>query len=76
MSELFSNMAPEPVESLRIVDLRRAEVSPSHCLYYVTFDFVPKGEGVSMEAGRYDWSYDLNWDSQRQSWIITNYGEG
>ena len=76
MAGQYANLEPEPAESLQIVDLRRAEGSASHCLYYVTFDFAPKGRVVSMESGRYDWSYDLNWDETRQSWLITNYGEG
>jgi hypothetical protein len=76
MADMYAHMEPEPVKSLRIVDLRRVEGSPSQCLYAVTFDFVPKGDLISMEAGRYDWTYDLSWDEARQSWIITNYGEG
>jgi cell division protein FtsX len=76
MSSTFSNMVPEPAKSLQIVDLKRLERSSSHCLYSVSFDFAPFGDPVSMEAGRYNWTYELNWDSQRESWIITNYGEG
>ena len=76
MAEMYAHMEPEPVKSLRLVDLRRVEGSSSHCLYAVTFDFVPKGDLISMEAGRHDWTYDLSWDEARQSWIITNYGEG
>ena len=66
----------EPVEALRIIDLRRVEGSSSHCLCRVVFDITVKGRGASMTTGRYDWIYDLNWDGQRQSWIITIYGEG
>ena len=76
MSAMFSNMVPEPAKSLQTVDLKQLESSSSHCVYAVTFDFVPFGTPVSMESGRYTWTYDLNWDSQRQSWIITNYGGG
>lgn len=76
MADMYAHMIDEPVRSLSIVDLRLAESSSTHCMYYVTFDFVPKGELISMESGRYNWSYDLDWDGQRQSWIITNYGEG
>jgi hypothetical protein len=76
MAEMFAHMVPEPAKSLRIVDLRRVEGSASRCLYAVAFDFAPQGDVISMEAGRYDWTYDLNWDQGRQSWVITNYGEG
>ena len=76
MASLYSNLVPEPAKSLQIVDLKRLESSSSHCLFSVAFDFVPLGAPISMEAGRYTWTYDLNWDGQRQSWIITNYGEG
>ena len=76
MSSVFYDTVPEPAKSLTIVDMQGLESSSSHCLYSVTFNFVPLGAPVSMEAGRYSWTYDLNWDSQRQSWIITNYGEG
>lgn len=76
MAEQYANMQHEPVASLRIVELRLLEGSASHCLYDVVFDITVKGQGASMTTGRYDWTYDLNWDGQRQSWIITNYGEG
>lgn len=76
MAEQYGNLWPEPVGSLRIIELRRVEGSSSHCLYRVVFDITVKGRVVSMTTGRYDWSYDLNWDGHRQSWIITNYGEG
>jgi hypothetical protein len=76
MAAQYANMAPEPVESVRIVELRRVEGSSSQCLYHAVFEITLKGKGVSMAGGRYDWTYDLKWDGQRQSWIITNYGEG
>jgi hypothetical protein len=76
MDAQYANLVPEPVQSISIVSLQLAEKSSSHCLYRVSFDIAVEGNGVSMMNGRYDWSYDLNWDAQRQSWIITNYGEG
>ena len=76
MAEQYANLVPEPLESLRIIELSRVEGSSAHCLYRVVFDMTVKGRVASMTTGRYDWTYDLNWDGQRQSWIITNYGEG
>jgi hypothetical protein len=67
---------PEPVESIRVLTLQRLENSPTRYLYYVAFEIKVKGRGVSMESGRYDWTYELTWDERRQSWIITNYGAG
>jgi hypothetical protein len=76
MAEQYANLVPEPVKSLRIIELRRVEGSSSQCLYDVVFDITIEGQVVSMTSGRYEWTYDLKWDTQRQSWIITNYGEG
>ncbi len=76
LSATFSNLVPEPAKSLQIIDRKQLKSSSSHCSYSVTFDFVPLDAPLSMESGRYNWTYDLNWDSQRQSWTITNYGEG
>jgi len=76
MASQYAGMRPEPVESLRILELRRVEGSSSRCLYGVVFEITLKGHGISMASGRYGWSYELKWDAQRQSWIITNYGAG
>jgi hypothetical protein len=76
MAEQYARMVPEPVESLRIVELSRVEGSSSQCLYHAVFEIKVKGKGVSMTSGRYDWTYDLTWDGQRHSWIVVNYGEG
>jgi hypothetical protein len=76
MSETFSHMEPEPAKSLQVDDVRLLESSASHRLFDVTFDFTPAGDPISMDAGQYGWTYDLNWDAGRQSWIITNYGAG
>lgn len=77
MSTVFADRVPEPISSLEIIELTRGPDSDStHRLYYVSFEIVVRGDGVSMTSGRYDWSYELEWDEERSSWIITNYGWG
>jgi cytoskeletal protein RodZ len=76
MAPMFAHMVPEPVKTLDIVDLEQIDKSTSQCDYSVSFEFVPAGDPVSMDAGHYDWTYELKWDAGRQSWIITNYGAG
>ena len=76
MVKLYRGMVPEPVESLRVLELRLINNSTLRCLYYVAFEIKVKGHGVSMESGRYDWSYELKWDESRKAWLISNYGAG
>ncbi|MHB1476324.1 MAG: hypothetical protein ACYCXD_01975 [Coriobacteriia bacterium] len=76
MAATYAGTVPEPVKSIEIVDISQVERSSTRCLFEVSFDIVTKGEGVSMTTGRYDWIYELTWDADRQSWIITHYGFG
>ena len=77
MSGTYANMAPEPADSLRVVEIHRLkESSATVARYRVVFDIKVQGEGVSMSSGRCDWTYDLTWDADRGSWLITNYGAG
>ena len=45
-------------------------------MYLIVFDYNPHGRGLSMERGRYNWTYVLTWDAGRDSWLISNYGAG
>ena len=77
MDEKYAQMVPEPVDSLRIIQIQPiANSSLTESTYQVTFDIKVKGQGVSMQSGRYDWSYTLTWEAQRGAWLITNYGAG
>ena len=76
MAAMYAGMEPEPLQSLHILKLRSLQKSSSRCLYDVVFEITVEGQGVSMRSGLYHWSYELKWDAQRQSWIITNYGAG
>ena len=77
MDEKYGQIAPEPVDSIRIIEMQSiANSSSTDRTYYVVFDIKVKGQGVSMHSGRYDWSYYLIWEPKRGSWIITNYGAG
>ena len=76
MDPKYAQMAPEPVDSLRILDLQFTSSSPTERTYRVKFEIIVKGKGVSMQSGRYNWSYTLTWEPKRDSWIITNYGAG
>ncbi len=77
MDDKYAGMVPEPVESLRLLQIEPLPGAASgERLYRVIFEIEVKGRGVSMGSGRYDWSYYLTWNAARDSWIITNYGAG
>jgi hypothetical protein len=77
MDDKYSQMAPEPVDSIRLLDIQSIpDASSTERTYRVIFEIKVKGRGVSMRSGRYDWQYYLSWDAQRDSWLITNYGAG
>ena len=77
MDEKYAQMVPEPLDSIRILEIQPISVSsPSERTYHVIFKIKVKGQGVSMQSGRYDWSYSLSWDARRASWLISNYGAG
>ncbi len=74
MTEKYAGMAPEPVNSIRILEINALNASPTERGYQVLFEIRVKGEGVSMHSGQYNWNYSLSWDAQRGSWLISNYG--
>ena len=77
MDEKYAQMVPEPVDSIRIIEIQSiANSSSTDRTYHVAFEIKVKGQEVSMQSGRYDWSYYLIWDAKRGSWLITNYGAG
>lgn len=77
MDEKYAQMEPEPVDSIRILNIRPiSSSSTTERIYQVIFDIKVKGPGVSMPSGRNDWKYVLTWNEQRGSWLITDYGAG
>ena len=77
MDHKYAGMDPEPVDSIRLLEIRLiSSPSSDERTYRVVFEIKVKGQGVSMQSGRYDWTYYLTWDSTRNSWLITNYGAG
>jgi len=77
MDEKYGQMAPEPVDSINILEIQPISSSSlTYQTYHVIFEIKVKGQGISMQSGRYDWSYYLTWNPKRDSWLITNYGTG
>jgi hypothetical protein len=73
-----ADMAREPVDSLRVLSVRPVDgASQATRVYSVSFEvtFIG-GRSVSMESGRYNWTYTLTWDATKDSWLIANYGAG
>jgi len=68
----------EPVDSIRILSLvPNQSASTTTRVYSVSFEIkFAGGRSISMEDGRYYWTYTLTWDSTRDSWLISNYGSG
>jgi hypothetical protein len=77
MVQKYANLAYEPVDSLRVLTIVPADgASPTRRVYAVSFEVTFKGgRSISMENGRYNWTYTLTWDAARDSWLISNYGE-
>jgi hypothetical protein len=73
-----AGLAREPVDSLRVLSVTPvAGVSPTTRVYSVSFEVTFKGgRSLSMENGRYNWTYSLTWDATNNSWLIANYGAG
>jgi hypothetical protein len=77
MDEKYAQMVPEPVDSIRILEIRAIpSSSSSERTYQVVFEIKVKGNGVSMQSGKYSWTYYLSWNEKRNSWLIRNYGAG
>lgn len=65
----------EPVKSIRLIEVHEEKrLSKTRVIYHVIFDIKVVGRGLSMQNGRYDWTYYLAWDDRSNSWIITDYG--
>ena len=78
MAAKYGRLAREPVNSLRVVSVALLDgASATTHVYSVSFDVTfPGGRSISMEDGRYYWTYTLTWDTTRDSWLIRNYGAG
>jgi len=77
MDEKYTQLVPEPVDSLHILEIQAIPgPSSSERTYQVAFEIKVKSEGVSMKSGTYFWTYYLTWDEKRSRWLITNYGAG
>ena len=78
MTSNSARLAYEPVQSLRVLQVTPAATSsPTTRVYSVSFEVTFNGgRSVSMENGRYNWTYTLIWDGPRDSWLISNYGVG
>ena len=76
MTQNYTNLAYEPVDSLRVLTIVPADVaSPTKRVYAVSFEVTFKGgRSISMENGRYSWTYSLTWDATHDSWLISSYG--
>jgi hypothetical protein len=78
MTANYARLTQEPVDSLLLLSIAPTDgASPTTRVYSVSFEVTFKGgHGLSMEDGRYNWSYTLSWDATRDSWLIANYGAG
>jgi hypothetical protein len=78
MTPNYSNLAYEPVDSLRVLTIVPTDLaSRTSRVYRVSFEVTFKGgRSISMENGRYYWTYTLTWDATHDSWLISNYGAG
>jgi hypothetical protein len=77
MDEKYAQMVPEPVDSIRILEIQEISSSSSaERTYQVAFEIKIKGLGISMRSGEYNWTYYLSWDEKHNSWLIMNYGAG
>ncbi len=76
MDGMYAGMVSEPLDSLEVLEIREASRTASRATYEVSFEVKVTRSGVSMDSGRYDWTYELSWDAERESWIIVNYGWG
>ena len=76
MAQKYADLAYEPVDSLRVLTIVPADgASPTRRVYAVSFEVTFKGgRSISMESGRYRWTYTLTWDATHASWLISNYG--
>ena len=78
MTSNYARLANEPLQSLRVLQVTPTDSSsPTTRVYLVSFEVTfSGGRSLSMENGRYNWTYTLTWDSRRDSWLISSYGAG
>jgi hypothetical protein len=78
MTANYARLAHEPVDSLRVLSVTPASAeSPTTRVYAVSFEIAFNGgRSLSMENGRYSWTYTLTWDARHDTWLISNYGAG
>jgi hypothetical protein len=78
MTANYAHLVHEPVDSLRVLSVTPASAeSPTTRVYAVSFEIAfSGGRSLSMENGRYDWTYTLTWDGNHDTWLIANYGAG
>jgi hypothetical protein len=78
MTTRYARLADEPVDSLRVLSVTPASAeSPTTRVYAVSFEIAfNRGSSLSMENGRYNWTYTLTWDASHDTWLIANYGAG
>jgi len=76
MGPTYAGLVAEPVNSLEVVKITLPTVKEPENVrrYYVTFDIEVPGQHQSMSSGRYMWEYELTWNGELNSWLITNYG--
>lgn len=81
-----ANWYMEPVDTVTVVSVQLLDEKIARLwsegdakttrVYLIVFDYKPRGRGLSMERGRYTWTYVLTWDAGRDSWLVSNYGAG
>lgn len=77
MDAKYAGAVPEPARSIRLLRVERLSESTSRtAVFGVEFQFDPWGQPVSMDAGHYEWTYKLQWNPARKSWLIVNFGAG
>jgi hypothetical protein len=73
-SKFGRNFIFESVESIEILEIELiSDVSPTERVYSVLHDIQWKNREDNNPSR---WKFHLIWDADRDSWIITNYGNG
>jgi hypothetical protein len=73
-SKFGLNFIFESVESIEILEIELiSDVSPTERVYSVLHDIQWKNREDTNPSR---WKFHLIWDADRDSWIITNYGNG
>src|SRR2546426_8275682 len=82
MTTNYTGLAREPVDSVRVLSIKLLDAKTARLwstgspeatrVYIVVFDYKPTRRGFSMAGGRFNWSYNLTWDANRNLWLISN----